>query len=197
MAENHERSLKDRMVEFEEQSLEIQDFHAFGPVLDLGGGGEGVIGVLKGDRVIAIDPNRRELEDAPEGPLKIVMDARDLQFLDATFDTVTAFFTLMYVKGEDHKIVFREVHRVLRPGGRFLIWDVLIPERSDETKDIAVFPFRFVLPREEIKTGYGIRWPEGDRDLSHFTELAETTGFETKEARTEGRTVFLDLKKPE
>jgi len=45
--------------------------------LDIGGGGEGVIGQMKGKQVIAIDPNRRELEEAADGPLKIVMDARE------------------------------------------------------------------------------------------------------------------------
>ncbi|NIN67231.1 MAG: methyltransferase domain-containing protein, partial [Anaerolineae bacterium] len=71
------------------------------------------IGRLKGEQVIAIDPNRRELVDAPPGPLKIVMDATDLQLLDETFATVTSFFTLMYVKGFEHERVFEEVFRVL------------------------------------------------------------------------------------
>jgi len=33
------------------------------------------------------------LEEAPAGPLKIVMDATDLKFLDSAFDTATAFAT--------------------------------------------------------------------------------------------------------
>ena len=49
-----------------------------GEILDIGGGGEGIIGQLKGDLVIAIDPNSRELEEAPEGGFKIEMNAKDL-----------------------------------------------------------------------------------------------------------------------
>ncbi len=50
---------------------------------------------------ISDDANQRELEEAPNGPLKIVMDARDLEFLDGAFGAVTAFFMLMYVDQAD------------------------------------------------------------------------------------------------
>ena len=63
------------------QEISLSDFPASGWILDLGGGGEGVIGQLKREQVIAIDPNRSELEEAAEGPLNIVMEAKELQFL--------------------------------------------------------------------------------------------------------------------
>ena len=65
--------------QFEQVALEVKDFESEGFVLDIGGGGEGVIGRLKGKDVVAIDIRRDELEEAVEGPLKIVMDARDLE----------------------------------------------------------------------------------------------------------------------
>ncbi len=69
------------------------------------------------------------------------MDARDLQFLDGTFSTVTSFFTLLYIKNRaDYEKIFREVFRVLKSGGQFLIWDVIIPQRLDDDKDIFVVP---------------------------------------------------------
>ena len=80
---------------FEPVELEVEDFPSEGYILDIGGGGEGVIGRLKGQDVIAIDQRQEELEDAAEGPLKIVMDARELKFLNESFTTVTAFFSLM------------------------------------------------------------------------------------------------------
>jgi ubiquinone/menaquinone biosynthesis C-methylase UbiE len=45
-------------------------------------------------------------------------DAHALPFRDASFDTVTASFTFCSVAGPEQAL--REVHRVLRPGGRFL-----------------------------------------------------------------------------
>ena len=39
--------------------------------MDICGGGEGIIGQMKPAQVIAIDLSKRELEEAPPGPLKI------------------------------------------------------------------------------------------------------------------------------
>ena len=76
---------QDRTLRFEMQYVTINNFEADGYILAIGGGGEGTIGRLKGRQVIAVDISKRELEEAPDGPLKIIMDARDLKFLDKTF----------------------------------------------------------------------------------------------------------------
>jgi ubiquinone/menaquinone biosynthesis C-methylase UbiE len=177
------------------QTVTVEDFETEGFILDIGGGGEGVIGQLKGQQVIAIDINQRELEDAPPGPLKIVMDARDLKFLDNTFNTATVFFTFMYISSDDHQKVFEELHRVLSPGGRLLIWDVTFPKRVDEKQTMALFFFKFILPDREIKTGYGVRRPEGKQGLAHFMELAKKTGFEIVFHKEKDRWFFLEVKK--
>src|SRR5690242_15141575 len=44
-----------RVYTFEKQELDVADFPAEGWILDLGGGGEGIIGRLKGSQVVAID----------------------------------------------------------------------------------------------------------------------------------------------
>ncbi len=180
----------------ERQTVTVPDFPADGLVLDIGGGGEGVIGQLKGRQVIAVDLIKRELEDAPAGPLlKIVMDARDLKFLDNTFSTVTVFFTFMYIAPADHEKVFREIHRVLAPGGRLLIWDVFFPKIEDKKKTIALFPFTFKLPGKTINTGYGVHIPAGEQGLAHFEELAEKTGFKVASKSTDALWFFLELVK--
>ena len=179
----------------EQQSVMVEDFAAQGFILDIGGGGEDVIGQLKGDQVIAIDISKRELEEAPSCPLKIVMDARDLKFLDGTFNTATVFFTFMYINSNDHQKVFEELHRVLIPGGRLLIWDVVFPEKTDKAKNLALFPFKFILPDREIRTGYGVRRPEGEQGLAHFMELAKKTGFQFVTHEEKDRWFFLEVVK--
>ena len=196
MSDHHTEPSEDRVFFFEEQVVVVNDFDASGYILDVGGGGEGVIGKLKGEQVIAIDPSKRELEEAAAGSLKIIMDATDLQFLDSTFGVATSFFTLMYIKGPDHEKVFSEVYRVLIPGGRFLVWDVILPQCLDEEKDIAAFPLLVKLPDEEIRTGYGTLWPKAEQDLAYYVQLAENAGFNVVAQREEKRVLFLKLQKP-
>lgn len=196
MSEEHPIISEERLYFFDRRDILLEDLDAPGFILDIGGGGEGVIGRLKGPAVIAIDPNRRELEEAPDGPLKIVMDAADLKFLDGTFPTVTSFFSLMFIPGSRHRQVFSEIFRVLQPGGRFLVWDVFLPAREVPEKDVAVFRLRIILPQEEIITGYGVPWPEAGRDSEYYRELAAEAGFRVERFEQEDTFVKLVLVKP-
>ena len=60
-----------------------------GSILDIGGGGEAVIGQIYKDRVTAIDNCEEELEEAPDCCSKQLMDATELLFPDDSFDNVT------------------------------------------------------------------------------------------------------------
>ncbi len=186
---------EDTLFFFEKQEVIVDDFDAAGYILDIGGGGEGIIGQFKGQQVIAIDPNKKELAEASPGPLKVIMDARELQFLDHSFSAATSFFTLMYIKEPDHKKVFQEVFRILAPGGLFLIWDVILPERLDQVEDIAVFPLAVKLPNQEISTGYGTLWPDQKQDLTYYLQLAKKVGFDVITQQENGRVLFLQLRK--
>jgi hypothetical protein len=82
------------------QEIAIPNFEASGWILDLGGGCRGTIGRMKPDQVVAIDISSRELKEAPNNFLKIVM---------------------MYMPPSIHRKVFAEAYRVLQTGGRWLI----------------------------------------------------------------------------
>jgi SAM-dependent methyltransferase len=190
--------LEERYFVYEQETVPVDDFETSGYVLDVGGGGEGIIGILKGEQVVAIDLRTSELEEAPDGPLKLVMDARDMVFLDRTFHTATAFFSLMYFKSKpDHEQVFREVFRVLRPGGRFLVWDASISRPAETDKPSYVILLRVAVKDQEIETGYGQPWPEETHDPAFYIALAEKAGFQLAERKEDGRLFFLALRKPE
>jgi len=196
MSEHHSERSQSLVCFLDEQELTVSDFAALGPILDIGGGGEGVIGQLKGDQVVAIDRRRRELEEAPDGPLKIVMDAADMKFLDDTFEVATSFFSLMYMRTSLHADVFGEVFRVLKPGGRLLIWGASLPEKIGTDKEYVALHLTVNLPDRQIRTGYGTKWPAQARDWSYYEQSATSVGFLALDHLETGGVFTLELQKP-
>lgn len=176
---------------------ELEPFDYQGYILDVGGGGEGVIGSLMGPDVVAIDLLIEELMEAPQGPLKIQMDARNLQFLDGSFQTVTAFFALMYLKTEeDQRLVFREISRVLKPGGIFHFWDLDLIVKPDTDAEKYIVHLEYVLAGKAQQTGYGSRWPGELRGMDYYLGLAAEAGLEKLDSDRVGDTFYLKFGKP-
>jgi SAM-dependent methyltransferase len=184
-----------RVHQYEKQEMEVPDFPAEGWILDIGGGGEGIVGRLKGAQVVAIDLYAWGMRRTPPGPLKLVMDATDLKFLDQSFGTVTSFFTLMYMNPGQQKKAVQEAWRVLKPGGRLRIWDVQLPVSPDPKKDLAMYPFRFRMPGGDVDTGYGTFFPKEAMDLAYYAKMAEAAGFTVEEREVTGRTFRLVARK--
>lgn len=176
----------------ETQSIELSPIETDGLILDIGGGGEGVIGKLNGKQVVAIDTSERELLETQNEALKVVMDATDLKFLPGSFNVCAAFFTFMYIPRDKHLKVFREAYRVLKNYGKFLVWDVKIPEQSGDYKAFMV-RLKVRLPNEEIEAGYGVRWRK--QNIEHFKELAQKTKFRIINEWTENKIFHLEMSK--
>lgn len=186
---------KDRVHVIDQQTIILEPIESSGLVLDVGGGGEGIIGLLHSDVVIAIDNRMSELIEAPPGPVKAVMDATDLHFFDETFDMAVAFFSLMYVPSDNRESVFRECHRVLRANGKFLIWDVIIGRRAGCNRDMFVVPLKVRLPHTTIETRYGVPWEDRRQDVDYYIDLAGRTGFDVIAGHTKQQTFHLELRK--
>lgn len=195
MGREHLEKTKDSIYYLEDQSISVNDFCSPGLILDIGGGGEGIIGQLKGTQVISIDLYREELEEAPDGPLKIVMDAEATSFLDHSFEVITSFCTLMYIEPTKQELVLEEIYRVLKPGGRFLVWDVILSKCPDESKEAIAFYLNVNLPGKKIRTGYGTRCPHKCLDISWYKNIAEQVGFVVSRKEVTQRLFFLELLK--
>jgi ubiquinone/menaquinone biosynthesis C-methylase UbiE len=170
--------LKETHYIFPLVKLDLPDFQHDGLILDIGGGGEGVIGKLKGQDVVAIDFKKEELLEAADGPLKIIMDARELKFLDESFTTATAFFAFMYLKTKQDQLkVFQEISRVLTPGGILHVWDIDHSQLPDSDKEVYILHLLYRIKKEEKETGYGMRWPDEPRGLDYYLEIAGAAGF--------------------
>jgi len=175
--------------------INLTDVELNGRILDIGGGGEGIIGQLKEEQVVAIDRSESELKDAAPGDyLKIIMDAKDLQFLDETFDTATAFFTLMYIPLSNHRKIFQEIYRVIKKGGEFVIWDFKIPKRESSDKEFYGLYIKIKIKKKEISTGYATKWDK-EQDLEYYLSLGASIGFKILESDRTNEIFYIRFQK--
>ncbi|MBD5133631.1 MAG: class I SAM-dependent methyltransferase [Clostridiales bacterium] len=143
-----------------------------GPILDLGGGGEGVIGRIYGSQAVAIDNRQEELDEAPEGPQKMLMDAAALTFEDNSFQHVTSFFSFLYMSSAIQTQAVAQAARVLRPGGSLHIWDAEVE---------SAFPDPFLIELDidaagtAVHTTYGVVKESASQDAGHFIRLCQST----------------------
>lgn len=195
MSDHHHEIDMSEVYQLPHQKVSLPDFPSDEEwILDIGGGGEGIIGRVKGRQVVAIDKRKPELEGTTSDALKLVMDAKELQFLENSFGTVTIFFTLMYMPFEDLDTIFSEIARVLKPGGELLMWDVKVEVPSDMDPKIKYFmvPLTVKFPDGTTdETGYGAYLR--NQDMKSFVTVATEHGFELEESRANDLTFYARL----
>jgi ubiquinone/menaquinone biosynthesis C-methylase UbiE len=128
-----------------------------GRMIDIGGGGEGVIGQADGARVVAIDKLLSEINEAKGKAPEVswlVADAIQMPFDNQSFDHATAFFCCMYMTEEGKAKVFKETRRVLKMGSEFWIWDANISSRS---KAFAIRITANLQGTHQVNTTYGVK----------------------------------------
>jgi len=180
-----------KKFETKRKTIELQK-NIEGIILDIGGGGEGVIGQLYNNQVIAIDNRQDELDDTPNGPKKVLMDASNLEFDDNVFDSATSFFTMMYIEKEKHKKVFSELFRVLKPKGRLYLWDTVI-EKNVSSYQVFIIHLKILLPSQIIKTGYGVAYKE--QDMDYYAKALIDAGFEIELKETDNNMFYIVAQK--
>ncbi|MGI5900317.1 MAG: class I SAM-dependent methyltransferase [Christensenellales bacterium] len=157
-----------------------------GSIVDIGGGGEGIIGRIYMAQVTAIDNRKDELDEAPGGFKKLVMDASAMEFEDGSFDNAASFYTFMFIEKEKHEKVIQEAHRVLKKGGSFHIWDSRI-----KTADPFVVELDIDASGERIHTTYGVYKDNAFQDENHFKLICEKSGFVLEEGGSRGDQFYL------
>lgn len=158
-----------------------------GTILDIGGGGEGIIGRLYQEQVTAIDDRQEELDEAPGGFKKVLMDAARLEYADGSFDHVTFFYSLMYMSEETQREAIREAVRVMRRNGSLHIWDC---EINSAYPDPFLVQMEIRLPSESIRTAYGIVKRDA-QSVSSISRLCAEAGAMPVETREDSGHFYL------
>jgi hypothetical protein len=185
-------SAMDPYFEFPPVSLSMDYPCPAGRILDIGGGGEGVIGRLHGARVVAADLRLDELTETPPGPRKVVLDARRLPFAAGSFAAATAFFSLMYLnEARDQLAVLLETARVLPPGAELHLWEVDLARLPHTEQRVFVLPLHIRAGKVEISTGYGALLPPLPHGKAHYQRLAAVAGFRPLRSERQGNTFHL------
>ncbi|MCF7929471.1 MAG: class I SAM-dependent methyltransferase [Spirochaetales bacterium] len=174
-----DKEIEKRCVFSPTQRVELESVHKRSQrILDIGGGGEGIIGKLYGANVVAIDKRANELYETNNDSLKIEMDAAQMGFVDNSFDVVTIFFTLLYMPADVKQAVLKESLRVLKNGGVLEIWDAFVPKYEQGEKDIFVADLEIVLPEETIHTQYGSLMGKEAQTDAHIRDWCTAIGLQ-------------------
>jgi ubiquinone/menaquinone biosynthesis C-methylase UbiE len=165
-----------------------------GSVIDIGGGGAGVIGQAGGARVVAIDRRGSEIHEARGKAAHatwMVADATRLPCKNHCLDSATAFFSCMYMSRDVTREAFREAGRALKKGGEFWIWDAHMVPRG------GVFAIRLQVDigdQRTINTTYGVGAKE--QSAVGIAGLLREAGFEPEVATKQRHWFLIKAKKP-
>jgi ubiquinone/menaquinone biosynthesis C-methylase UbiE len=160
-----------------------------GSVIDIGGGGEGVIAQVGGARIIAIDKYVSEIHEArakAPGTRWMVADAIALPYESQAFDHATAFFSCMYMPDNVKEGAFREILRVLKDGGELWIWDAHMAPKGN------VYAIRLGvgLPGgHTLNPIYGAK--AQDQSAASICDMLQRAGFETEVITNQDHWFFI------
>ena len=149
-----------------------------GRVIDIGGGGEAVIGQVGGGRVVALDKHPSEIREARgKAPAVswLVADAMNIPCESGCFGQGTAFFSCMYMGDDAIEKVFKEARRVIKRGGALWVWDVPMHLSQKEYGIRIQVEFR---DKRKVNTMYGVKAKE--QSTRSISKLLQGAGFATE-----------------
>ena len=164
-------------TETQVQNIKLQRFSGKGLILDIGGGGEGLVSRIEGNRVCVVDIRISEIREAQihgHSSNWFVVDGANLCFNDEVFNIVTLWFSLGYMNDWNTKrAVLDEAYRVLRKNGRLSIMASNIPKTTERF----IFWASFTLPDGfRSRIGYGVKGSQ-NQTLPRIVDLVTKAGF--------------------
>lgn len=159
------------------QRIELRRLPRSGQIIDVGGGGEGLVSRIGGARVCAVDIDMNKIREAQIHGFSsqwILAGAQTLPLKDSSFDTATLWFSLGFIRDWSAKEqVVDEIVRVLKPEGRISILGATI----DCSEDRFVLKAQFSFPDGPIsQMSYGMVGRQ-NQTIESVTEVLKQVGF--------------------
>ena len=90
-----------------------------------------VIGIDQSDKMLAIAKKHINQANVQEfvHPIRLPVVEMDTEFLDETFDKVIAILSLSEMYQNEQDYCFKQIYRVLKPEGQFILVDEIIPRK--------------------------------------------------------------------
>lgn len=167
---------------FQERIIKIADIKDKETILDIGCGSGSLVVLIKskypGSKLIGIDPDPNILKIAQKKVNKENLDikllnswAEDLPVESSSIDLVISSLSFHHLPTEIKKMALKEIYRVLKKDGRFILADIAKP-------DSLFWKIKYRVDLERIlATGEYMK----DNLEGRIPELVKEAGFEVKE----------------
>jgi ubiquinone/menaquinone biosynthesis C-methylase UbiE len=177
------------------QEVELKHLPQEGLIIDIGGGGEGLVSRIETSRVCVVDINLNKIREAMiygQVTQWILSDASMLSVKDERFNVATLWFSLGYIQDWDSKKqAIAEVARVLRRSGQISILGARITCSDSRFVMRAIFHF----PDGSIsKMSYGMDGTQR-QDAEAVVRLLQETGFSNITSEDNGHWFRVDARK--
>lgn len=183
--------------EFQRKILNYAKIKEGESILDIGCGSGGLLILMKtlhpGSKIVGTDPDKKILKVAKQKIVDKNLDVELVQawgeklpFNDASFDVVISSLTFHHLPLDAKKQALKEIYRVLKTNGRFLLADIGKP-------DSLFWKIKFLFdPERLLSTGEYMK----DNLQGKLPTLVKEAGFDVKEVgpRHQGIQFFLAIK---
>ncbi len=183
--------MDERIYEPPIQKIKLEALPDTGTIIDVGGGGDGLVSRIAGKRVCAVDINIDKIREAriyEQGANWFNCDGRNLCFEDHVFDIATLWFSLGYMRTWEMKQqVLIEIGRVLKANGELSIWAC----RIDCEEVGALFRVDLILPDKSVsRFGFGVAGQQ-NQTMTTISQILGLSGFDIIDAREVGSFFFI------
>lgn len=159
------------------QPISLEHIPGRNPILDIGGGGEGLVSRLEGHRVCAVDIRFDKIQEArlydPHSQW-ILANACSACFRDASFNIATFWFSLAYFHSFESKLVaVTEAYRCLKEDGLLSVIAAKITNKEERY----IFNARFTFPNGSVsQIGFAVRGRQS-QNMATVGKLVKNAGF--------------------